>query len=90
MFSSMAVSWESKVDGIKKIAKELNLGFESILFIDDNPAEISIVRECLPSVNLIQLPNDPSMYVSALRNFPYLKSILVTNEDKKRISFMKS
>lgn len=87
MFSSMAVNWESKVDGIKKIAKELNLGFESILFIDDNPAEISIVRECLPSINLIQLPNDPSMYVSALRNFPLLKSILVTNEDKKRIAF---
>ena len=89
MFSSISVGWESKVDGIKKIAKELNLGFESILFIDDNPAEISIVKEFLPSINLLQLPNDPSMYVSSLRNFPLLKSVLLTNEDKKRISFYK-
>ena len=56
------ISWSTKVKGIKTIAQSLNIGFDSIVFVDDNPFERNLVRELLPAVTVPELPEDPALY----------------------------
>lgn len=67
--SVFIANWNSKADNINLIQEVLNIGFDSMVFIDDNPAEREIVRRFLPSVTVPELPEDPSEYL------PYLISI---------------
>jgi FkbH-like protein len=63
--SVFVTNWENKPDNIRTIQKILNIGFESIVFLDDNPFERNAVREFLPSVMVPELPEDPAHYVRA-------------------------
>tara|TARA_Y100000589_G_scaffold328380_1_gene372369 strand:+ start:6 stop:1985 length:1980 start_codon:yes stop_codon:yes gene_type:complete len=85
MFSTYSVGWHEKVIGIREISKKLNLGLYSILFIDDNEAEIEKVRNKYPEIKVLHLPKDPSQYVNELKNCPYIKSIQTNKEDIMRI-----
>ena len=59
-------NWENKADNIRLVQKTLNIGFDSMVFLDDNPFERNIVREFLPEVIVPELPEDPRSYVRAL------------------------
>lgn len=65
-FAAFVANWDDKVTNIRRIATELNIGLDSIVFFDDNPAERAIVAEYEPSVLTIDVPSDPSLYVRAL------------------------
>ena len=65
-FVSFKANWEPKSDNIRQMAVELNLGLDSFVFVDDNPAEIEIVRQFTPEVTTILLGPDPSEYVGQL------------------------
>ena len=53
-------NWDDKVQNIRRIASMLNIGVDSMVFVDDNPAEREIVRKYIPEVLVIDLPEDPS------------------------------
>jgi len=55
-------NWDDKASNIKSIAEALNLGLESIVFVDDNPAERERVRQELPLVSVPEIGNDPAYY----------------------------
>lgn len=55
-FICKKINWINKADNIKSIAKELNLGLDSIVFIDDNPVEQKIVSDILPEVSVPKFP----------------------------------
>src|SRR5256885_10267899 len=57
-FSSFQASWDPKTEGIEKIAAELNLGMDSFVFVDDNPAERAIVRAQLPMVSVPEVGSE--------------------------------
>lgn len=59
-------NWESKVENIIKIQKILNIGFDSMVFIDDNPFERNIVRENIKGITVPEIPEDPALYLSYL------------------------
>ncbi len=59
-------NWESKVNNIRHIQKVLNIGFDSMVFLDDNPAERAVVRENIDGITVPELPEDPAAY------WPYL------------------
>ncbi|MBW7844140.1 MAG: HAD-IIIC family phosphatase, partial [Bacteroidia bacterium] len=59
-------NWSSKADNINYIQKILNIGFDSMVFIDDNPAEREIVRQHIPQVIVPDLPEDPALYLDYL------------------------
>jgi FkbH-like protein len=82
--AAFSVSWDSKVEGLRKIAAELNIGVDSLLFVDDNPAERDLVRRSLPGVAVPELPADPAYYCDCLMRSGYLESISVTAEDAVR------
>jgi FkbH-like protein len=93
-------NWETKVDNIKHIQSILNIGFDSMVFLDDNPFERKIVREAIPEITVPELPVDPAEYM------PYIASLnlfetashsegdesrtLQYQEDAKRVSLKKS
>jgi len=64
--SVFVANWESKADNIARIQQILNIGFDSMVFLDDNPAEREIVRRHLPKVVVPELPEDPALYLPHL------------------------
>jgi len=59
-------NWENKVDNINQIQRALNIGFDSIVFLDDNVYERNIVRENIPALVVPELPEDPAEYLEYL------------------------
>lgn len=77
-------NWDSKVDNIKNIQKTLNIGFDSMVFIDDNPYERDSVKENIPFITVPDLPKDPSNYVSFLSDENLFETVTSSNIDKDR------
>lgn len=78
------VNWEPKVEGIKAIKEVLNIGFDAIAFLDDNPFERNMVRQYLPDVVVPELPEDASDYVRAICELNLFETTAFTAEDGQR------
>ncbi len=84
------INWKNKVDNIKEISRELNIGLDSIVFIDDSRFEIESIRNILPQVTAIKVPKRLYNYPQVVRNNLYLFwTMSSTNEDRKKISYYK-
>lgn len=83
-FAAFVANWDDKATNIRRIATELNIGLDSIVFFDDNPAERAIVAEYEPSVLTIDVPSDPSLYVRALDESFAFEFERLTEEDLGR------
>ena len=83
-FSAVEVSWNMKHDGLERIASSLNIGLDSLVFIDDNPAECELIMQMLPQVDVILLPPDASMYPGFLANVHGFDKAVVTSEDRDK------
>ena len=82
--SVFVANWENKADNIRHIQNVLNIGFDSMVFIDDNPFERNIVRENLPDVCVPELPEDPSDFLEYLYSLNLFETISYSNEDAER------
>jgi FkbH-like protein len=83
-FSSWRINWGDKAQNIVEVASELNLGLQSIVFLDDNPVERARVRETLPDVIVPDLPADPMLLRRTLMSMPYFNVPRLTMEDLDR------
>ena len=83
-FVSFKANWEPKSENIRQMAAELNLGLDSFVFVDDNPAEVEIVRQFVPEVETLPLGPDPSTYVAQLQDARWFEPRNVTVEDARR------
>jgi len=81
---SFQAHWRPKSESMKAIAAELNLGIDSLVFFDDNPAEREEVRQNAPEVAVVDVPDDPSDYVRALENSLFFETLAVTGADAER------
>ena len=79
-------NWEPKSDNIRQIASELNLGLDSFVFLDDNPAEVEIVRQFVPEVTSVCLGDDPSRFIPLLKDSGLFEIRSLTTEDLSRVS----
>lgn len=86
--SVFEVHWNSKAESIKNIAKSLNIGTDSIVFIDDNPKEISEVSTFLPEVTCLLIPEEEAEIPGFLQGNGLFDSPGITSEDKNRVSMM--
>lgn len=82
--SCFVANWNDKAGNLKMIAKELNIGLDSLVFVDDNPAERDIVRRFLPEVLVVELPEDPAEYAGALEAASPFEWMELTKEDLVR------
>lgn len=85
--TSYRINWKNKADNIKEIAEELNIGLDSLVFIDDNPTERELVKQLLPMIEVPDFPTHPYLlpvfFNKLLEDFFNIYSL--TNEDKNKI-----
>jgi FkbH-like protein len=77
-------NWEDKATNLRRIANTLNLGLDSLVFVDDNPAERELVRMLLPEVAVPELPKDAALYPRIVASANYFEVVSFTGEDKLR------
>ncbi len=77
-------NWENKADNIRVIAETLNIGLDSLVFVDDNPAERTLVRDFLPLVTVPELPADPTLYMETLHHQRLFETLAFSDEDAAR------
>lgn len=83
-FSCLKINWNDKVHNLEEIAKELNIGIDSLVFFDDNPVERDFVKSVLPQVKVVEVPSDTSKYIGALQECVDFEQLNLTEEDIKR------
>ena len=83
-FAAVRINWADKAQSLREIAAELNIGVDSLAFLDDNPVEREQVRASLPEVTVIDLPDDALQYAETLRNCPGLERLSLSTEDQQR------
>jgi FkbH-like protein len=77
-------NWQDKASNIKAIAAELNIGIDSLVFVDDNPVERALVRQELPMVQVPEVTDDPITFLRAVSDAGYFESVAITDEDRVR------
>ena len=82
--SVFMANWDNKADNIKTIQSILNIGFSSMVFIDDNPVERQIVKENIPEITVPNLPEDPACYLEYLYGLNLFENTGITSEDSNR------
>ena len=82
--SVFKANWENKVDNIRQIQSILNIGFDSMVFLDDIPFERNIVREFIPEICVPELPEDPANYLEYLYELNLFETTSFSGEDKER------
>ena len=86
--AAFRVNWDDKAANIKAISDTIDLGLDSFVFLDDNPAERKRVRDALPAVAVPELPEDPSEWIAVLQAAGYfLEQPGFSREDQLRAGF---
>jgi FkbH-like protein len=86
-FSAFKANWEPKHENILAIAQELNLGADSFVFVDDNPAERAIVEAQVPGIAVPDVGNEVAKYPSILDAARYFEPVSLGQEDMVRAQF---
>ena len=90
-FVATKISWNEKSDSIRELAKELSLGLDSFVFVDDNPVECEAIRRQLPEVAVVRAPIDePWKLVELLSSQPFFDAAVVTDDDVNRLQEYKA
>jgi FkbH-like protein len=82
--ASFVANWSDKPNNIRAIARELNIGLDSLVFIDDNPFERDLVRRELPMVAVPEVVEDPTHFAKIIADAGYFEGLSVTDEDRAR------
>jgi FkbH-like protein len=77
-------NWSDKAENIRKARDILNIGLDSMVFLDDNPFERNLVRGVLPEVIVPELPEDPADYVRAISELNLFETTTFSKEDVNR------
>lgn len=77
-------NWENKVDNIQQIQNILNIGFDTMVFLDDNPYERNVVKENIPEITVPDLPEDPADYLEYLYTLNLFETVSFSDEDADR------
>jgi FkbH-like protein len=83
-FAAIRINWQDKVTNMKELAAELNIGLDSLVFLDDDPVNRAMINEFLPEVAVIDLPTDAASYCRALLEYKGLNYFGFTEEDRQR------
>jgi FkbH-like protein len=88
--SCFVANWEDKATNLREIARQLNIGLDSIVFLDDSPFERNLVRELVPEVCVPELPSDPAEFVPYLESQNLFETVQISAEDERRAEYYKA
>ena len=84
-FVAFQANWEPKDQNVRRIANMLNIGLDSLVFLDDNPMERAIVREHVPEVAVPEvIGGDVASYIRAIERNGYFETVSISEDDRKR------
>lgn len=83
-FASMCINWVDKPTNIRQLARDINIGLDSMVFLDDNPVERASVRLMIPEVLVPELPKDPARYPAFLAGLDVFQTLQITEDDLNR------
>ena len=83
-FACLEINWNTKPENLRRIARRLNIGLDSLVFWDDRPIEREMVRDQLPEVLVVNVPEDPSDYAAHLLELDCFDILSLTDEDRRR------
>ncbi|MBW2973164.1 HAD-IIIC family phosphatase [Candidatus Woesearchaeota archaeon] len=84
MFACMRINWQNKAANMIEIAKELNIGLDSLIFIDDDKTNRELIKEFVPEVLVVDLPEDPCLYPKAIEDLAVFNLFDITDSDLKK------
>lgn len=84
MIACYRINWDDKPKNMVEISRELNIGLNAILFIDDSPFERHCMTAALPAVTTLALPKNPAGYTNALAQCTRLWPVQLTHEDVRK------
>jgi len=82
--AAFVANWDDKAENLKAIATQLNIGVDSLVFVDDNPVERARIRQSLPMVAVPELPADVAQYVRCIADAGYFEAVTFTSQDRHR------
>lgn len=85
--SLFVANWNDKASNIKMIQESLNIGMDSIVFLDDNPFERNLIKEKFPDIEVPELSEDPALWLAFLQNQNYFDTVSYTGEGSDRTKF---
>ena len=85
--SCFTANWEDKASNLRAIARNLNIGLNSLVFVDDNPVERAIVRQMLPDVAVPEIGTDPTDFIETLERNRFFQLVLFGKEDLQRTEY---
>jgi FkbH-like protein len=88
--SCFVANWTDKATNLRSIAQQLNIGLDSLVFVDDNPAERSIIRQMVPEVAVPEVSADPIEFVDVLERHRYFQVATLGSEDFKRTEYYRT
>ncbi|MDQ2762524.1 MAG: HAD-IIIC family phosphatase, partial [Pseudomonadota bacterium] len=77
-------NWSDKAANVRAIAEQLNIGMDSLVFVDDNPFERALVRRELPMVAVPEVGDDPANYAQIVADAGYFEGLGITDDDRRR------
>jgi FkbH-like protein len=83
-FAAMQINWFDKVSNMKALAQDLNIGIDSMIFIDDNPVECELFLQRCPECEVVCLPGKKYLIPGVLDSLPGIENIKLTDEDRKK------
>jgi FkbH-like protein len=89
-FVALEIHWKSKIESLQSIAKKLNIGLDSLVFVDDSPKEIAEIQAGLPMVTTLMVPEDVSNLPSLFQGLDLFDALSITEEDLKRTEFIQA
>jgi len=88
--SCFVANWTDKASNLRSIAQQLNIGLDSLVFVDDNPSERSIIRQLVPEVAVPEVSADPIDFIGALERHRYFQIATLGAEDFKRTEYYRA
>ena len=88
--SCFIANWDDKAHNLRELASRLNIGLDSIVFIDDSAFERNLVRDLVPDVCVPEMPSDPAEYVPYLESLNLFETTQFSEEDRKRADFYRA
>ncbi len=82
--SCFVANWTDKATNLRRIAQDLNIGLDALVFADDNPFERNLVRQELPMVAVPELPEDATFYARCIADAGYFEALAITDDDRLR------
>lgn len=83
-FAALEIGWAPKHQGVRRIAERLGIGLDSLVFVDDNPAEAELIRQMLPEVEVGFLPADPADHAAWLERATWFEKPTILAEDARK------